>query len=295
MIEIRASKEACLCDFTFDFYWQHKGERLDMDGAVAGVSYRRMVQALSSGEDVRISGDVGSRLGSSMGVDLVSFGGRGGAIEGTGNIVVDGDVAGRMGISMLRGAIYVSGAVMPPLGNVVEAASDMTGYRKFISITEVLEKGLAVLQPNVSDESGLVLRDGILRDTIAARSPAGKRVLVEGDVGMSTGILMSSGEVDVEGDAGRNTGALLRGGRVVVRGRSGDFTGVQMRDGEIFVEGDAGGFICARMRGGAVYARSGKCIPPARLQPLSPSEQSALVGILHISALYAMMYHKFSL
>jgi hypothetical protein len=31
MLEINASGERCLCDFTFDFYWQHLGSRLDMD------------------------------------------------------------------------------------------------------------------------------------------------------------------------------------------------------------------------------------------------------------------------
>ena len=295
MIEIFASGDRCLCDFTFDFYWQHKGERLDMDQTVSGVSLRRMVQALMAGETVRIRGDAGSRLGSSLGVDLISFGGKGGPIEGTGRIIVDGDVGSRMGISMLRGAVYVSGNIELPLGNVVEADSDMTGYRKFLSITEALEKGLAVREPNLAEDRGLILKDGILRDTVAARNPSQKRVLLLGDAGMSTGILMSSGWVDVQGGADRNTGALLAGGRVAVRGNAGDFTGVQMRGGEIFVEGNAGSFICSRMKGGAVYAREGKCIPPARMQPLNSSEQSALAKVLDLSAFYAMMYRKFSL
>jgi len=54
-----------------------------------------------------------------------------------------------MGISMLRGSIYVTGRVESPLGNVVEVASDLTGYRKFVSITEALEKGIEVLEPNI--------------------------------------------------------------------------------------------------------------------------------------------------
>ena len=49
MLQIRASGERCLCDFTFDFYWQHLGSRLDMDQTVSGISFRRMVQALSQG------------------------------------------------------------------------------------------------------------------------------------------------------------------------------------------------------------------------------------------------------
>jgi len=266
-----------------------------MDRAVGGATYRQMVQALRRGETVRICGDAGSRLGSSLGVDLKSFGGRGGPVEETGRIIVDGDVGSRMGISMLRGSIYVSGRIDPPLGNAVEAASDMTGYRKFVSITEVLERGTAILEPNVADGAGLILNDGILRDTVAARNPAQKGVLVNGDAGMSTAILMSGGEVVVEGKAGQNTGALMRGGRVVVLGCAGDFTGVQMRGGEIFVKGEAGSFICSKMTGGAVYARSGRCIPPARMQPLSPQMHPALARIFDLSPLYAMMYCKFSL
>jgi len=95
---------------------------------------------------------------------------------------------------------------------------------------------------------------------------------------MSTAILMSGGEVVVEGNAGQNTGALMEGGRVVVLGCAGDFTGVQMRGGEIFVKGEAGSFICSKMTGGAVYARSGRCIPPARMQPLSPQMHPAWPG-----------------
>jgi len=66
---------------------------------------------------------------------------------------------------------------------------------------------------------------------------------------------------------------------VVVLGCAGDFTGVQMRGGEIFVKGEAGSFICSKMTGGAVYARSGRCIPPARMQPLSPQMHPALARI----------------
>ena len=171
MIEIQASGEKCLGDFTFDFYWQHQGSRLDKDQTVSGISLRRMVEALSQGETVRITGDVGSRLGSSLGVDLIRLGGKGGPIETTGKIVVDGNVGSRMGISMLRGSIYVSGRVEPPLGNVIEVESDLTGFRKFISITEALEKGSMVQEPNILDKRGLIIRDGILRDTPWRKKP----------------------------------------------------------------------------------------------------------------------------
>jgi formylmethanofuran dehydrogenase subunit C len=295
MLEINASGERCLCDFTFDFYWQHQGSRLDMDGTVSGISFRRMVQALRQGESVRIRGDAGSRLGSSLGVDLLRLGGKGGPIESTGRIIVDGNVGSHMGISMLRGAIYVSGSVKPPLGNAVLVESDLSGYSKYVSATEVLEKGLSVLEPNLASDSCLRVCDGILRDTLGARNPTEKRILLQGDGGMSSGILMRSGSIGIDGDCGPNTGVLMQGGRIVVRGRTGDFTGAEMRGGEIIVEGDAGSFACARMSGGAVFATKAKIVPPARAQMPDGREQAMISRELGIPAIHAMMYRKFGL
>ncbi|MCU0637833.1 MAG: tributyrin esterase [Methanothrix sp.] len=295
MIEIIACGERCLCDFTFDFYWQHQGSRLDMDGTVCGVSFRRMVEALRRGESVRIRGDVGSRLGSSLGVDLLRLGGKGGPIESTGRIIVDGDVGSHMGISMLRGAIYVSGSVKPPLGNAVGIESDLSGYQKFVSVTEVLERGLSVLEPNVSSERGLEICDGVLRDTLGARNPTEKRILLHGDGGMSSGILMHSGSLEIDGNCGPNTGVLMQGGRIVVRGRTGDFTGAEMRGGGIIVEGDAGSFACARMRGGTLFAMRAKPVPPAKEQMPDGREQAMISGELRIPTIHAMMYRKFGL
>lgn len=295
MLQIQASGERCLGDFTFDFYWQHQGSRLDRDQTVSSISLRQIVEGLCQGETINISGDAGSRLGSSLGVDLIRLGGKGGPIETTGRIVVDGNIGSRMGISMLRGLIYVSGRVEAPLGNVIEVESDLTGYRKFVSATEALEKGIKVLEPNILDERGLIIEDGILRDTLGARNPIDKTVRLQGDAGMSTGILMTSGQIEVLGDADRNTGVLIRGGRIVVRGNTGDFTGAEMRGGEVFIEGDAGSFTCARMRGGAVYAREGKPLPPARAQMLNSSEQIKVARVLQLAPLHAMMYRKFGL
>ena len=276
MLQIHASGERCLCDFTFDFYWQHQGSRLDMDQTVSGISFRRMVQALSQGETIKILGDAGSRLGSSLGVDLLRLGGKGGPIQATGKIIVDGNVGSHMGLSMLRGAIYVSGEIKSPLGNVVQVQSDLNGYKKFVSATEALEKSMLILEPNTSDKNGLTICDGILRDTLGARNHTGKKICLQGDAGMSTGILMRSGLIEVSGDAGPNTGVLMQGGRIVVRGRAGDFTGAEMKGGEIIVESDAGSFTCARMKGGAVYAKEGKPVPPVRMQMLSSREQADL-------------------
>jgi formylmethanofuran dehydrogenase subunit C len=294
-MQIRASGERCLCDFTFDFYWQHNGSRLGMDATVDGISFKRMVEALRHGETVKVLGDAGSRLGSSLGVDLLRLGGKGGIIERTGCIIVDGDVGSHMGISMQRGAIYVSGKIKPPLGNAVQVNSDLSGYKKFVSITEVLEKGLLVSEPNECNKDGLTICDGILRDTIGARNPSEKRIRLNGDAGMSTGILMRSGVVEVSGNAGANTGALLQGGRIVVHASTGDFSGVEMRGGDIIVKDDAGSFACARMKGGAVYAKRGKPVPPARDQVPDGREQAMIAKSLKIPMLYAMMYRKLCL
>lgn len=294
-MEIEASGEGCLCDFTFDFYWQHNGSRLSPDKALNGISFRQMVDALKRGETLMIKGDAGSRLGSSLGVDLVKLGGMGGPITGTGKIVVDGNVGRRMGISMLRGAIYVSGSVEQPLGNVVEAETDMTGYRKYISLTEALEHRLPVLGPNQQGEKGILIADGILRDTVGARNNVDREIRIEGDSGMSTGILMQSGLIDISGSAGSNTGVLMRGGKMVIKGRCGDFTGAEMQGGEIFVGEDAGSFVCAKMKGGSIYAKKGKPLPPAKAQALSSTEQTAVARALGISPLYAMMYFRLGL
>lgn len=294
-MEISSAGEGCLCDFTFDFYWQHKGTRLDPDKAVGGSSFRKIVEALKRGEDVAIKGDVGGRLGSSLGVDLVKFGGTGGAIENTGRIIVDGDVGSRMGISMLRGAVYVSGKVEQPLGNVIEAETDLSGYRKYISITQALEHAIHVLEPNRLDDKGLSICDGILRDTIGARMASGKTIRLKGSAGMSTGILMRSGLIDVSGNADRNTGVLMRDGRIIIHGNAGDFTGAEMHGGEIFAAGNAGSYTCAKMSGGAVYAKDGKPVPPAKAQMLRPAEMATVSKVLGLNQMYAMMYKRFGL
>lgn len=295
MLRVQASGEKCLADSTFDFYWQHKGTRLSMDQTVGGISLRQIVQALRQGERVEVSGNAGSRLGSSLGVDLIRLGGKGGPVEGTGSIIVDGNVGRRMGISMLRGAIYVSGRIEEPLGNVVEVESDLTGYRKFVSITESLEKGMEVLPPNHLDGQGLFIEDGILRDTLGARNPTDKTIQLMGDAGMSTGILMLSGQIIVEGCAQENTAVLLRGGRVVIKGSTKDFTGAEMSGGEVYIEGDAGSFTCARMKGGSVYARQARPLPPAKIYPLSPAERTMVARALELGAMQTLMYSRFGL
>ncbi|VVB93400.1 Uncharacterised protein [uncultured archaeon] len=285
----------CLCDFTYDFYWQHKGERLSPSNIIPhqkGTSYKYedLVSCLKRREDVHIKGNVGRRLGSSLGVDLKFFGGTGRPIN-VGSITVDGDIDTRMGISMVSGAIYVNGNVKQPTGNVVEVKSDRAGYRKFMSITNLLNGGLKdeILLPNVLSGDELFLKDGIIRDTIAARLDTDKTVIVEGDAGMSTGILMKRGFVRVEGDTGMNTGVLQRGGILIV-GNTEEFAGAYMRGSILIIRGKAKGYVGANMKGGVIFYK-GEAMLPA----IAPDESDIkmLVKLLDISKVEAMMFRKF--
>jgi formylmethanofuran dehydrogenase subunit C len=268
---------------------------LDPDLTFRGYSLRKLVEALKEGETVWIEGDVGNRLGSSLGVDLMRFGGMGGPIESTGKIIVNGNAGNRLGISMLRGIIYVSGSIEEPLGNVIEVETDLSGYRKFISITEALERNIPVLEPNLWKDQRFFLCDGIQRETLGARNSADKPIIVKGNVGMSAGILMSSGSIDIFGNSDRNTGVLMKCGRLLIRGNTGDFTGTEMIGGEIIVEKSAGNYCCPKMKGGAVYAREGKPVPPVRIHALSNADKSKLIRIFGINPLYIMMYRKMCL
>jgi len=288
----------CLGDWTFDFYWQHRGNRLEPDSPIpfqveGDYSYRDVVEALREGEDVWIRGDVGGRLGSSMGVDLRFFGGSGRRCE-CGRIFVEGDVVGkRAGISMLAGAIYVKGGLAEPLGNIVEVPSDVKGFHKFRSITELLLTGGEVLPPNQQLEDGLVLRDGIVRDTLAARLPVDKRLLVEGDAGMSSGILMEAGLLQIRGDAGRNTGVLMRGGTIVVEGDCGEFAATRMTGGKLVIQGRVGGYLGGGLRGGVVYLkRKTRPLPPLAERELTREDQAFLQGI-GVGRIAAQLYYKY--
>jgi len=295
LIEIESNGENYLCDFTFDFFWQHKGSRLDPDQAVGRFSRLELVEALKNGENVHIKGDAGRALGSSLGVDLVKLGGKGGALPDIGSIIVDGNSGKRMGISMLRGAIYLGGRPEQPMGNVIEVDTDRTGYRKFISITEALERNVSVLEPNVLKDSELFVNDGLSRDTVGARNPMEKIIHIEGNVGMSTGILMCKGQIMVSGRAGRNTGVLMKSGRIVVMGSTDDFTGAEMRGGEIFIKGHAGCYACARMLGGSIYAQSGKAVPPAKEHMLNHNELATVARTLKLNPIHAMVYRRWGL
>ena len=286
----------CLCDFTYDFFWQHGGSRLSPSTVIpyqAGTSYtyQDIVFALRNGEDVNLKGNAGKRLGSSLGVDLKFFGGTGKSMK-TGSVIVDGDVDTRMGISMVSGAIYVKGNIKQPMGNVVEVASDHPGYRKFMSITDILSEvpDEKILSPNIMENGCLYLRDGIIRDTIAARLDSDSSVIVEGDVGMSTGILMKRGSVRIEGGAGLNTAVLLRGGTVVT-GNTGEFAGAYMKNGVLIITGKAKGFLGANIKGGTIFYKGEAMVTGV---PVDETDIKMLVRLLDISRVEAMMFKRYS-
>ena len=297
-----SSTQDCIGDFTYNFIWQHKGAKLNPTGTIpsqlgTSYSYEKVVEALKSGEDVHIKGDVGTRLGSSLGVDLVYSGGNGQELPDVGSIVVDGNAGSYLGMSMLSGAIYVKGDVKEPLGNVVQVESDLDGYKKFISITWLLhhpeEQVInAILEPNEFKEGELLLTDGILRSTLAARCMKEATVHVKGDVGISAGILMRNGLVVIDGNASMNAAALLNGGTVVVLGDAAEFLGVELKKGVALVKGNTKGFVGARMTGGKIICRRTKPIPPVRETKLE-TDDLALLTKFGVSGMLTLNYGRY--
>ncbi|WP_459201611.1 hypothetical protein [Methanococcus sp. CF] len=276
-ITLTESKD-CVLDFTYNFIWQ---SNFDIKSEVQnGISYENLVKHIKNPENVvYIKGDVGHRFCSSMGADLKYFGGTGGKIQ-TGTVIVDGNIDTRFGISMVSGTVYLNEkfSAKEPIGNIIEVESDISGYKKYISITELLEskQDEKVLKPNVFKNNELILNDGIIRDTIGARLENGSKITVNGNVDLSTGILMKNGTVIVNGKAGKNTGSVLRGGTVIINGNTGDFTASDMISGTIIIDGDAGKFLGSKKKKGAIYAKSASAIPPLKKQSLNSKDKEIL-------------------
>lgn len=270
----------CLCDFTYNFYWQHKGEKLAPEWKIPENEHTffDLVEHLKNGDTVKINGNVGHRLCSSMGVDLKYFGGTGKEVD-VGDVIVNGEVDTRMGISMVKGSIYIKGNVKAPIGNLVEVKSDMNGYRKFKSITDILMNGLGPdkLEGSQLVNNGILIDDGIVRDTVGSRLDKDAEIVVNGNVDLSTGILLRNGTVRINGNAGKNTGALLNGGKVIINGNCDDFTGIDMIKGSIVVNGNAGKFLAANKKSGTVFAKEGSPIPPTEEKSLSSEDSTMLV------------------
>jgi formylmethanofuran dehydrogenase subunit C len=114
----------------------------------------------------------------------------------------------------------------------------------------------------------MVIDDGTVKDTVGARIDVDAEIIINGNVDLSTGILMRKGIVKVNCNAGKNTGALLNGGTVVINGNTDDFTGMDMIKGQIIVNGDAGKFMAANKKGGFLMAHKGNPIPPKSNKPM---------------------------
>ncbi len=301
-IEIEfTSTQKCVCDFTYNFYWQHQGKDLDPDGVIpdqkdTDYTYRDLVTALREKGIVKIKGDAGKRLCSNAGADMRYFGGTGG-IGDSGTVIVDGNVGTRMGMGMASGSIYVSGKVAEPLGNIIEVQSDLAGFKKYRSITDLLHNGSkdGLIPPNTFDGTRLTLADGIRRDTIAARCSADRKIVVNGDADLSVGMLMRAGELRVCGDVKMNAGTLLSGGTVVIEGNAGEFAAADMRAGVLIIKGKSKGFVGGKMRGGAVFLKGGGAvIPPVRKVSLNGGDYRLLIRTMRTNQIEAMMYTKYS-
>jgi formylmethanofuran dehydrogenase subunit C len=297
-----SSPQDCIGDFTYNFIWQHRGAKLNPTDTIpsqlgTSYTYEEVVEALKRGEDVYIKGDVGTRVGSSLGVDLVFFGGTGKELPDVGSIIIDGNTNPHLGLSMLSGALYVKGDVKEPLGNVVRVESDLSGYKKFISITWLLhhpeeQKLHTLCEPNEFKEGELLLTDRIVRDTLAARCCKEAKVHVKGDVGISVGILMRTGLVVVEGNAGMNAAALLNGGTVVILGDAAEFLGVELKKGVILVKGNTKGYVGAKMIGGKILCRKTKPVPPVKEKKLE-KDDLALLTKFGVSGMLTMNYGRY--
>ena len=268
----------CLCDFTYNFYWSHKGEKMELTDKIPNNEYtfQDLVEHLKKGNPIKINGDVGHRFASSMGVDLAYFGGTGAPID-VGDIFINGDVASRMGISMRKGNIYVSGKVTDPIGNLVEVKSDVKGYRKFISITELMmdKPKVKLVGANKSGEI-LEINDLLIRDTLGARLDKDCEIILNGNADLSTGILMKKGIVRINGNCGNNTAAILNGGTVIIDGDCDDFTAVEMKKGTVIVNGNAGKFLGPQKVSGTIYAKKGSSIHPTKQHKLNNEDKVIL-------------------
>lgn len=290
-----------LCDYTYNFTWQNNmlspGSVIPFQGGT-NYTFKDLIDELRKGKEVHITGDAGKRLGYSMGVDLKHFGGTG-APEKAGKLYINGNLAPEMGMGMVSGVIYVKGNIEEPVGNVIEVLSDEPGYRKFRSITEVLCKGLGKdkLVRNSFNERkrALVLDDGILRGTVAARCYCDASVTIEGNAYNGTGLLMQKGMVRVRRDTGMNTGAHLDGGVVIVEGMTGEFAGAYMKNGALILN-DAAGYAGANLKDGVIFTKKKvKTSPPVEELAMSQDDARLIMKHLGTGHVEAMSYHKYGL
>jgi len=286
-----------LCDYTFNSHYLNQDPDYpipNQDGS--SYTYQDLVDALKGGADVHIEGDVGERLAYSMGANPKHLGGSG-RPEPAGRVFVNGSVGGEAGMGMVSGTLYISQTVQEPLGNIIEVSSDVEGYRKFSSITDIMCSGPGedTLVSNYHNKADniLILNDGILRGTIGARMDCRGTVRVKGDAYNGTGLLMRQGIVYVTGNAGMNTGSRLAGGTVVISGNVDEFAGAYMRSGHLVIK-EAKGYVGANMIGGAIYSKKKVPLsPPATPVKKSGENSKMLRRVLGVGPLEAMLYNKY--
>lgn len=286
-----------LCDYTFNFCWNDsKLQPEDIISSQEGTSftYADLVSALKAGRDIHIDGNVGKRLAHSMGTDLKHLGGTG-KTENAGKVFVEGDVGPEAGMGMTSGSLYVKGNIAQPLGNILEVTSDVDGYRKFRSITDMLCNGPGkdTLKGNSLAGNALKLNDGILRGTIGARCNWQGTIIVEGDVYNGTGVLMQQGTIIINGNAGMNTGSHLNGGTVVVHGNVGEFSGAYMKDGKLTFM-SAKGYVGAGMIGGTIYSKKkASTSPPAAKTRMEKEDVEFIRKTMETGRVESMLYNKY--
>ncbi len=297
-IEITGSADY-LCDYTFNFHWHNKD--IGQDDLIPGqkdtqYSYGDLVRALKAEDEVHIKGDAGKNFAYSMGADLKHFGGSGDAEE-AGKIFLDGNVGPEAGMGMVSGTLYISGRIEEPLGNIIEVDSEVDGYRKFRSVTDIACNGpgsdTLISNKYNEDERKLILNDGILRATLGARCYKPVSIIVEGDTHNGTGVLMKEGVVTVHGNAGMNTGSHLDGGTVIVHGSVGEFAGAYMKSGVLAFH-EAKGFIGAEMSGGSIYSKArAKTSPPATKVRMKGNDISLIRKLMDSGRVESMLYNKY--
>lgn len=286
-----------LCDYTFNFCWNDsKLQPEDVIPSQEGTAftYADLVAELRAGKDVQIDGNAGKRLTYGMGTDLKHLGGTGGT-EKAGNVFVEGDIGPEAGMGMVSGSLYVKGNIAEPLGNILEVTSDVDGYRKFRSITDILANGPGkdTLKANSLTETTLKLNDGVLRGTIGARGNWQGTILVEGDVYNGTGVLMQQGTIIINGNAGMNTGSHLDGGTVIVRGNVGEFSGAYMKGGKLIFM-SAKGYVGAGMTGGAIYSKKkASTSPPAAKAGMEKEDIEFIRKAMETGRVESMLYNKY--
>ena len=284
-----------LCDYTYNFCWNSDFNPDSVIPHQQGTeyTYREIVDHLKKTGTVQIIGDVGKRLAQGMGTSISHLGGSG-KTENAGNIIIDGDVGAEAGMGMVSGNLYIMGDIGKPMGNIVEVESDREGYRKFVSITElVCEELQEKLLVNKLEGNNLLLNDGILRNTLAARCNCEASITVEGDAGNGNGLLMERGMLLIKGDSGMNTAAHLNGGTVYVEGKCEAFAGAYMKNG-ILLADDAGSHVGADMKGGTIYSKKKANIdPPAKKGKIGHEDIRTIRKLTDAGRFEVLRYNKY--